>query len=69
MQPLLHVIRETFQATPVGHDEVLAPLLPLNFRIGNLIGRCHGVTGHVAESRLGDKILANFVQFLKLYQG
>ena len=49
--------RETFQATPVRHHKVLAPLLP--FVSGSAMSWkiVTGVTDHVAESCLSDHVL------------
>src|SRR5215212_12215775 len=57
MQLLLHVRRETLKAAPIRHHKVLAPQLPFDFRIGNVMEDRHRVSDHVAESRLSDHLL------------
>src|SRR5215207_4783474 len=57
MQLLLHVGGKTFQATPVRHRKVLAPLLPFDFRIGDVMEDRHRVPNHVTESGLSDHVL------------
>src|SRR5215207_2330038 len=54
---MLLLLRKKFQATPIWSPDVLAPRLPFDFRIGDVMRNSHAIRDHVAEPGLGDDAL------------